>query len=62
VEEADPETIHKIEEKLHHVEEVAQEKLHDLTKTLHLTREPNKPDPKTEAPPAAKGASSAAEK
>ena len=44
VEEADPETIHKIEEKLHVVEEVAQEKLHDLGERLHLTREPNKED------------------
>ncbi|HBE83008.1 MAG: DedA family protein [Blastocatellia bacterium] len=42
VEEADPETILKIEEKLHAVEEVAQEKLHDLTERLHLTREPNR--------------------
>ncbi|MDM7921400.1 MAG: hypothetical protein QUS14_03790, partial [Pyrinomonadaceae bacterium] len=39
VEEADPETIHKIEEKLLAVEEVAQEKLHDLTERLHLSRE-----------------------
>ncbi|HSI89374.1 MAG TPA: DedA family protein [Pyrinomonadaceae bacterium] len=63
VEEANPETIHKIEEKLHHVEEVAQEKLHDLSKTLHLTREPNKANPKSEEkPPAAKGVSSSAEK
>lgn len=42
VEAANPETIHKIEEKLHAVEEVAQEKLHDLTERLHLTREPNR--------------------
>lgn len=44
VEEANPETIHKIEEKLHAVEEVAQEKLHDLTEKLHLTREANRSD------------------
>jgi membrane protein DedA with SNARE-associated domain len=44
VEEANPETIHKIEEKLHAVEEVAQEKLHDLGERLHLTREPNRDD------------------
>lgn len=44
VEEADPETIHKIEEKLHGFEEVAQEKLHDLGERLHLTREPNNED------------------
>lgn len=42
VEEADPETIQKIEEKLHAVEEVAQEKLHDLGERLHLTREPDR--------------------
>jgi membrane protein DedA with SNARE-associated domain len=42
VEEADPATIHKIEEKLHAVEEVAQEKLHGLGERLHLTREPNR--------------------
>ena len=45
VEEADPETIHKIEEKLHAVEEVAQEKLHDLTERLHLTRDQNRDQP-----------------
>lgn len=42
VEAADPETIHKIEEKLLAVEEVASEKLHDLGERLHLTREPSK--------------------
>lgn len=42
VEAADPETIHKIEEKLLAVEEVASEKLHDLSERLHLTREPSK--------------------
>lgn len=42
VEEADPETILKIEEKLHAVEEVAQEKLHDLGERLHLTRDPSR--------------------
>lgn len=40
VEEANPETIHKLEEKLLAVEEVAQGKLHDLGERLHLTREP----------------------
>lgn len=45
VEEADPNTIHKIEEKLHAVEEVAQEKFHDLTEKLHLTREPDRNEP-----------------
>lgn len=42
VEEASPETLRKIEEKLHAVEGVAQEKLHDLGERLHLTREPAK--------------------
>ena len=64
VEEADPETIHKIEEKLHAVEEVAQEKLHDLTERLHLTRDhkdetdpphtDSRPDPKAETASASK--------
>ena len=58
VEEANPETIHRIEEKLHAVEEVAQEKLHDLTERLHLTREPHRDEkdkpPKAEASKAAK--------
>lgn len=58
VEEADPETIHRIEEKLHAVEEVASEKLHDLGERLHLTREPNR-DEKDNAP---KGESSKAAK
>jgi len=58
VEEADPETIHRIEVKLHAVEEVATEKLHDLGERLHLTREPNRDEkdtkPKPEASKAAK--------
>ena len=45
VEEADPETIHKIEEKLHDIEEVAQEKLQDLGERLHLTNAPNRDEP-----------------
>lgn len=58
VEEADPETIHLIEEKLLAVEEVAQEKLHDLGERLHLTRDPHRdekePPPQAEATKAAK--------
>jgi membrane protein DedA with SNARE-associated domain len=44
VEEANPnpETIHKIEQKLHHIEEAAQVKLHDIGERLHLTTQPNK--------------------
>lgn len=44
VEETDPDTINKIEEKFHAVEGIAQEKLHDLSERLHLTREPNRED------------------
>lgn len=44
VEDASPETIHKIEEKLLAVEEVGKNTLHDLTERLHLTREPNRSD------------------
>lgn len=44
VEEANPnpETIHRIEEKLHHIEEAAQVKLHDIGERLHLTSQPNR--------------------
>lgn len=58
VEEAAPETILKIEEKIHGIEEVAQVKLHDLTERLHLTgtagREEKPPEPKPESSKAAK--------
>ena len=58
VEEASPETIQKLEEKLLAVEEVAQVKLHDLGERLHLTREPNREEsdqpPKHEVSTAAK--------
>ncbi len=58
VEDANPETLHRIEERLHAVEEVATEKLHDLGERLHLTREPNRdekePARKAEASKAAK--------
>jgi len=47
VEEANPATIHKIEEKLHAVEEVAQEKFHDLSERLHLTRDQSAEDPES---------------
>ena len=42
LEEVNPETIHKIEEKIHKVEEVAQEKLHDIGERLHLTAAPSR--------------------
>lgn len=44
VEEANPnpETIHRIEEKLLHIEEAAQGKLHDIGERLHLTSSPNR--------------------
>ncbi len=44
VESADPDTLHKIEEKLHVIEDKAQTKLHGLSERLHLTREPNPDD------------------
>jgi membrane protein DedA with SNARE-associated domain len=44
VEDADPETIQKIEEKLLAVEEAGKNTLHDLTERLHLTRESNRSD------------------
>jgi membrane protein DedA with SNARE-associated domain len=47
VEDTKPETIHKIEEKLHVIEEVAQEKLHDIGERLHLTSSPNKGEGET---------------
>ena len=42
VEEVKPETIHKIEEKIHNIEEAAQGKLHGLGERLHLTSQPNR--------------------
>ena len=42
VETAKPETIQKIEEKLHAVEDIGKITLHDLSERLHLTREPNR--------------------
>lgn len=49
VEEANPnpETIHKIEQKLQNIEEAAQVKLHDIGERLHLTTQPNKEEPET---------------
>lgn len=60
VEEANPETIHKIEEKIHDIEEVAQEKLLDIGERLHLTHAPNKEEKpeKTEVKSDAKEATS----
>ena len=58
VEAANPETIQKIEEKLHVVEEVAQEKLHVLADKIHFTRDaqneekeiaPSQPPPPVES-------------
>lgn len=49
VEEVNPETIHKIEEKIHIFEDVAHEKLHDLSERLHLTSAPHN-DEKSEKP------------
>jgi membrane protein DedA with SNARE-associated domain len=58
VEEVAPETIHKIEEKIHDIEDAAQEKLHDLGERLHLTSAPkseeNPEKPKEKSAKAAK--------
>jgi len=48
VEEANPETIGKIEEKLLAVEEVAEQKLHTLGERFHLTRDNPPPEPPPE--------------
>lgn len=37
VEEVTPETLHKIEERIHVLEDAAQERLHDIGERLHLT-------------------------
>lgn len=47
IEQANPETIHKIEEKFHDIEEAAQEKLHDLGERLHLTNAPTDEEAKS---------------
>lgn len=44
VEDANPETIQRIEDRIHAVEEVGKTTLHDLGERLHLTREPNRED------------------
>ncbi len=44
VEDAKPETIQRIEEKLLAVEDIGKTTLHDLGERLHLTREPSKED------------------
>jgi membrane protein DedA with SNARE-associated domain len=51
VEEASPKTIQKIEETILAVEEVAEQKLHNIGERLHLTREPNSSDGQPEAEP-----------
>ena len=48
VEEVKPETIHKIEEKIHVIEDAAQEKLHNIGERLHLTVPPNREEPPPE--------------
>ncbi|MEO7673888.1 MAG: hypothetical protein ABIU09_07405, partial [Pyrinomonadaceae bacterium] len=61
-EEANPETLVKIEEKLHAVEEIAQGKLHDLTERLHLTREPNRTETEVDKDAGKKETSKAAKR
>jgi len=48
VEDANPLTILKIEEKLLAVEDIGKTTLHDLTERLHLTREPNREEKREE--------------
>lgn len=62
VEEADPETIHLIEEKLLAVEEVAQEKLHDIGERLHLVRDYPHDGTQDAEPPAIQKSSGASKK
>jgi len=58
VEEVAPETINKIEEKIHDIEDAAQEKLHHLGERLHLTIPPKseekEPEEQKESSKAAK--------
>src|SRR5438270_1089492 len=56
VEEANRETIAKIEEKLLAVEGVAEQKLHNLGERLHLTRDAPPGEPPPEPKPEAKKA------
>lgn len=62
MEEVNPEALHKLEEKLLAVEEVAQGKLHDLTGRLHFTRDPNRVDTDTGEEPPQKEQTQAAKK
>lgn len=62
VEEANPETLVKIEEKLHAVEEVAHVKLHDLTERLHLTRDSTRSEAESDEDVAKTEGSKAAKK
>jgi membrane protein DedA with SNARE-associated domain len=56
VEEADPETIARIEEKILAVEGAAEQKLHDLSERLHLTRDTVSDDKEVKPAPDAKKA------
>lgn len=62
VEEANPGTILKIEEKIHVIEEAAQGKLHDLGERLHLTHSPTHPDEEKKSKAAEAAKKSAAER
>ncbi|HYJ91772.1 MAG TPA: DedA family protein [Pyrinomonadaceae bacterium] len=56
VEEANPETIQKIEEKILAVEGAAEQKLHTIGERLHLTRDTTPPETQAEPPPETKKA------
>jgi membrane protein DedA with SNARE-associated domain len=50
VEEVTPETLHRIEERIHGLEDAAQERLHDLGERLHLTAAPRSESEEPERP------------
>ncbi len=62
VEDANPATILKIEERIHGIEEVAHERLHDLGERLHLTTSPDKNSEPTEENPVKEKAKASAQK
>jgi len=62
LEDVKPETIHRIEERIHKVEEAAQGKLHDIGERLHLTGAPNREEKSLEDAKPKKETSQAAKK
>ena len=62
LEDVKPETIHKIEERIHKVEEAAQGKLQNIGERLHLTGAPNREEKSPEDAKPKKETSQAAKK